>query len=80
MEILWVVQIDLCLEEDLIAIRSKDVAERPLRELPPAGKAALRWTCVLLPPGLVVLLGLARRRVRRTADAARAARYSPAGA
>lgn len=71
----WMLQ-----EEDLIAIRSKDVAERPLRELSPAAKAAARWTCVLLPPSLVVLLGLARRRSRRAADAARAARYAPAAA
>lgn len=69
----WMLQ-----EEDLIAIRSKDVAERPLRELSPAAKAAARWTCVLLPPGFVVLLGLMRRRSRRNADAARAALYAPA--
>lgn len=71
----WMLQ-----EEDLISIRTKDVAERPLRELSPAAKSAARWATVLLPPFGVVAFGLWRRRSRRAADAARAALYAPAPA
>ncbi len=67
----------MALDEDLIAIRSKEVAHRPLREVPAGAKAALSWVCVLLPSALLMAGGGIRLRARRSASARRARAILP---
>lgn len=55
----------LALDSDLIAIRSKGVALRPLREIPAVSKAALRWVNIVGPGLLLSAFGFVRARLRR---------------
>ena len=53
---------------DLIAIRSKSVAFRPLKEVAPASKSLIRYGDLFLPPLIAILVGLGiwrRREARR---------------
>ncbi|MBI5201794.1 MAG: GldG family protein [Elusimicrobia bacterium] len=65
----------LALDAELIAIRNKAVAFRPLREIPQASKALVRWTLILAPPWGVVALGLWAWARRRSARSRRMADY-----
>jgi gliding-associated putative ABC transporter substrate-binding component GldG len=61
----------LSLGDDLIAIRSKGVTERPLKELSESTRAAVRYGNIFSLTAVVVLLGVGRyflRRKRRAAD------------
>lgn len=54
----------LAQDEELIAIRSKGVSERPLKTTSKAVKRTIRWLDILLPSVLLVLVGLIRWRKR----------------
>jgi len=66
----WLVQ-----DPELIAIRSKAVAYRPLREISPGWKTAVRYGNLLAGPFLVVGLGFYRWRRRSVQTALRVALY-----
>lgn len=55
----------LALDADLIAIRSKSVGFRPLKDIPDSSKAALRYSLIFGPSIFIVALGLWRWRSRR---------------
>jgi len=55
----------LSLGDDLIAIRSKGVTERPLKEISESAKAAVRYANIFGLTALVMLFGLARYYLRR---------------
>lgn len=50
---------------DLIAIRSKAVTFRPLKEVSAVSKKLIRYTDLFLPPGMAILIGLLRLDFRR---------------
>jgi len=56
----------LAQDEDLIAIRSKSITDRPLKELSPGTRKAVKYLNVLGTPLLVVLAGLIHWRTRRS--------------
>jgi hypothetical protein len=68
----------LALESDLAAIRAKNAVFRPLLEVAPVLKTAIRWTNILLPSLLAVGFGLYRLRRRRLQRAFRRTLYAPA--
>ncbi|MBI4348244.1 MAG: GldG family protein [Elusimicrobia bacterium] len=65
----------LALDAELIAIRNKAVAFRPLREIPAGRKALIRYTLIFVPPLLAVAGGLWRWRARRVQRDRRVAAY-----
>lgn len=65
----------LAQDAELIAIRSKTVAYRPLREIAPEAKTAVRYANMLAGPLCIIGLGLLRWRRRATRSAARIALY-----
>jgi len=52
-------------EEALISIRSKGVGLRPLKSVSAPMKKAVRWLNIVLPPVVILVLGIARWRERR---------------
>jgi gliding-associated putative ABC transporter substrate-binding component GldG len=68
----------MSLDEDLIAIRSKGALHRPLREIPPPAKTAVRWINILLPGFLAAGFGAFRFSRRRSARARRKRDYATA--
>jgi hypothetical protein len=59
------------LGDDLIAIRSKGVTERPLKEITEPAKATIRYANIFGLTAAVILFGMARyflRRRKRSAD------------
>ncbi|MBI5244782.1 MAG: GldG family protein [Elusimicrobia bacterium] len=66
----------LALESDLLSIRSKGAVYRPLLEVHPALKTAVRWSNILGPSLLVAAFGLYRLRKRRSSRAFRRAFYA----
>jgi gliding-associated putative ABC transporter substrate-binding component GldG len=67
----------LAQDPDLIGIRTKAVAFRPLREISPGWKMTVRYADMFGGPLLVILLGIFRWRRRTAKTAARAALYRP---
>lgn len=65
----------LAMDADLISIRTKTVAFRPLAEIPSEGKAALRYALIFGPALLTAALGLLRWRLRARARDRRVAAY-----
>lgn len=61
----------MTLGDELIGIRSRDVTDRPLRELSDSARAAVRFAGIFGTPVLVILYGLfralAKRRAKRIA-------------
>ena len=55
----------LTLDEDLISIRSKTIAERPLKEMSENGKLAVKTIAVLAGPIIFMAYGLFRLMMRR---------------
>jgi len=71
----------LAMDAELIAIRSKGVSFRPLAEIAPAGKTAIRWLLILGPPLAAVGAGLFAWELRRRRRALSLALYGqPAAA
>ena len=66
----------LAMDADLIAIRNKSVAFRPLSEIPAPAKALVRYTLIFVPPLVAVALGLARWRWRARQRRQRVAMYA----
>ncbi|MFQ6091931.1 MAG: GldG family protein [bacterium] len=56
----------LAQDEDLIAIRSRTITDRPLKELSPGSRKAVKYANVLGTPILVILAGLIHWRMRRS--------------
>lgn len=52
-------------DEALISIRAKEIDYRPLKELPNAARALIKWLNILLPSILAILAGLLWWRYRR---------------
>lgn len=65
----------LALDADLIAIRSKTVGFRPLRDIPDSSKALVKYSLIFLPSIAVVGLGLLQWRRRAAARARRVAEF-----
>lgn len=53
-------------DEALIAIRSKQVAARPLKEISPSGKRLVKYGNTLGLPVLVILFGVARWQIKKS--------------
>lgn len=51
--------------DELIAIRSRGATERPLKQLGPGAKAAIKWANTLGVPALVIAFGLIRRAIMK---------------
>ena len=56
----------LAQDEDLIAIRSKTITDRPLKELSSGSRKAVKYLNVLGTPLLVIIAGLVHWRMRRS--------------
>ena len=56
----------LAQDEDLIAIRSKTITDRPLKEISPGSRKAVKYVNVLGTPFLVIVVGLIHWRMRRS--------------
>ncbi|MDD5530787.1 MAG: Gldg family protein [bacterium] len=54
----------LVADEDLITIRSKGIAERPLKNTNTATKMAIKWIDTLLPSLILIIIGFVRLRKR----------------
>lgn len=54
----------LAADEDLIAIRSKGISERPLKETTEVTKGVIKWTDTLLPSLILIIIGFVRIRRR----------------
>lgn len=67
----WMVQ-----DEELITIRSRDVASRPIEEISEGKRNALKYANLLVPPILVILYGIIRWRARRSRQANRVAGFT----
>ena len=67
----WMVQ-----DEELITIRSRDVASRPIAETSEGLRNALKYINLLVPPLLVVLFGVIRWRIRRSRQATQVANFT----
>ncbi|HID94065.1 MAG TPA: hypothetical protein EYP60_08215 [bacterium (Candidatus Stahlbacteria)] len=53
-------------DESLIAIRSKGVRDRPLREISKAGRSFIKWIDTILPSLLLAVFGVLRWRRRKS--------------
>jgi gliding-associated putative ABC transporter substrate-binding component GldG len=56
----------LAQDEDLIAIRSRSITDRPLKEISPGSRKAVKYANVLGTPLLVIVAGLIHWRMRRS--------------
>lgn len=56
----------LAQDEDLIAIRSKTITDRPLKEISSGSRKAIKYLNVLGTPFLVIIAGLIHWRMRRS--------------
>ena len=56
----WLIQ-----SENLIAIRSKQIPQKPLKELPDVARKFIRWVNLIGPSILVIILGITLWQVRR---------------
>jgi len=56
----WLIQ-----SEDLIAIRSKQIPQKPLKDIPPVAKKLVRWANLFGPTILIIMLGIILWQVRR---------------
>lgn len=61
----------LAQDEDLIAIRSREVTSRPLKEITAGKKQLVKYSSLFGPPGLVIFCGLLYWQVRRVKRKAR---------
>jgi cytochrome oxidase assembly protein ShyY1 len=52
-------------DEDLISIRSKTITDRPLKEISPASRKAVKFVNILGTPLLAIVAGLIHWRMRR---------------
>lgn len=55
----------LSTDADLISIRSREVTDRPLREISAGAKRLVKYANILAPPLVVILFGLAYWQLRR---------------
>jgi len=56
----WLIQ-----SEDLIAIRSKQIPQKPLRDLSPVFKKLIRWVNLIGPSILIIIMGIILWQIRR---------------
>lgn len=56
----WLIQ-----SENLIAIRSKQIPQKPLRELPDVARKFIRWLNLIGPSILIIILGITLWQLRR---------------
>ncbi|MCE5251866.1 GldG family protein [bacterium] len=56
----WLIQ-----SEDLIAIRSKQIPQKPLKDIPPVAKKFVKWGNLFGPTILIIILGIVLWQVRR---------------
>ena len=56
----WLIQ-----SEELIAIRSKQIPQKPLRELPDVVRKFIRWANLIGPSILIIILGITLWQLRR---------------